>query len=494
MSETAPAGQTPLPPAGKRAGRYAAYVFWLMFLINFLNYLDRWIFAGLSFVVQQDLKIDDFHVGLLNSAFLIVYILVAMPLGFMADRLSRRSIVALGVAIWSIATAVTGLVSGFGLLFATRALLGIGEGSYYPAGTPMLAAYFPPASRARVLSRWGVGALVGAAVGFLLAAPFAHPGAWRTAFYFTGIPGLIFALLIWRVREKTRHEDDPPAAAVTTVRRSWFARVRSYLAIPTVRVIIGVHAFGFFALTGVTTFVSIYLNDTYGRTVVRRDTYGHIVGTTPGLYPHAGLSATLIPILGGAVVLIGGILGNIGGGVLADRLSTRMSGARVFTGGLGFLLAVPCVATAVGAPYVLRQLPAYTGASEGTQVAIGVGIFAFAALLSACFLNLYNGPVSAALLDVVPASERGSAGGTELSIAHLLGDIYAAALIGAIAEALTHAIGGEQIGLALLVTCPFMALCAGIVGIWGSRYYDRDVAQLGTSAEAMLGIEANAHI
>lgn len=169
VPQAAPSG-TPSSGAGavKRAGRYAAYVFLLMFIINFLNYLDRWIFTGLSLVIQRDLLLDDFQIGLLTTGFLLVYTIVAMPLGFLADRRSRKGIVGLGVAIWSIATALTGLANSFVTLLGIRAILGIGEGSYYPAGTPMPAAYYPPFRRAQILSRWSVGALIGAAVGFLM--------------------------------------------------------------------------------------------------------------------------------------------------------------------------------------------------------------------------------------------------------------------------------------------------------------------------------------
>ncbi|MGH2517650.1 MAG: MFS transporter, partial [Ktedonobacterales bacterium] len=201
--------------AAKRAARYAAYVFWLMFAINFLNYLYRYVFSGLGFIIQKDLKLSDFQVGLLGSAFLLIYTLLALPLGFLAERVARKTIVAVGVAIWSLATAFTGLSTGFIPLLATRAFLGIGEASYYPAGTPLLAAHYPPAHRAHILARWGVGALVGAAIGFLIATFFAAPGTWRLAFYFTGIPGLLFAFLMWRTREKVRHDDDPPAESLT---------------------------------------------------------------------------------------------------------------------------------------------------------------------------------------------------------------------------------------------------------------------------------------
>lgn len=471
------ADQPAAPGAVARAGRYAAYIFWLMFVINFLNYLDRWIFTGLSPIIQKDLRLSDFQIGLLTSAFLLVYTIVALPLGFLADRVARKSIVALGVAVWSLATAFTGLASNFPILLSIRTLLGVGEGSYYPAGTPMLAAYYAPSRRATIISRWSVGALLGAAVGFLLASPFSAPGEWRFAFFFTGIPGLIFAFLIWRTREKTRHEDDPPAKHLAGENnRSVFARFAAYLRIPTVRVIIALHALGFFALTGVTTYLAIFLSDTYG--------------SNGSFYAGVGLSPKLVPILAGAVVLLGGILGNLVGGIWANRLSRRRVGARVLIGGLGFLLAAPCVIIAVGSPLVLRQVGAFTSASASTQLTVGIAIFTVFALLAAFFLNIYNGPVSAALLDVVPASERGAAGGTELTLAHLFGDVYAAALIGALADVLKNALGGEQIGLALLITCPLVLVASGVVGIWGSRFYARDVAAIGGTAAEMLGASA----
>jgi len=241
-------------------------------------------------------------------------------------------------------------------------------------------------------------------------------------------------------------------------------------------VIIGVHMFGFFGLTAVTTFLAIYLSDTYS------------LGS-PG-FTHNGLSPHLVPVLAGAIVLVGGILGNLGGGLWANLLSRKHAGARVLTGGLGFLIAAPCVLIAVGASYVLPHIGLYSSASEATRLTIGVTTFAVFALLGAFFLNVYNGPTSAALLDVVPAPERGSAGGMELTLAHLLGDVYAATVVGALADALKASLGGEQIGLAMLLTVPLALICSGVIGIWGSRYYAPDVAKLGSSAEDLLGTAA----
>ncbi len=466
--------------AVKRAGRYAAYVFWLMFLINFLNYADRWVFSALSNVLKGAFRFDDFQIGMLNGAFLLVYTLVALPMGYLADRRSRKAIVAAGVALWSIATALTAVAGSFLVMLVVRALVGVGEGSYYPAGTPMLAAWYAPKKRATVLARWGVGSLAGAGVGFLIAG-FLAKLDWRLAFYFTGIPGLVLAFLIWRTREKLRHEDDPPNDE-TVEGEPILSKLREYLRIPTLRVILVVHALGFFAISSLAAFLVIYLGATYGGSSTVNGSQ-----TIAAPYPGAGLGEGLVAIIPGVMLLVGGVAGTLLGSAWSNRLSRRTSGARVLTGGFGFLLAAPCVMVTLLAPYILRAIPAYTATTPVTQVHIGVLVFAIFGTLSALFLNIYNGPTSAALQDVLPPKERSAGGGLELTLAHLLGDSYAATAVGALSVALSAALGGEQIGLALLLTCPVALLASGILGVWGSRFYARDVEALGGTADEMLG-------
>ena len=312
------------------------------------------------------------------------------------------------------------------------------------------------------------------------------------AFFFTGIPGLIFAFLVWRVREKKHHEEDPQASGNQGDTASISQRFRTYLRIPTVRVIIGMQALGFFGIYGVTTFLTIYLADTYGSKIIKRNQYNEIIGTQPGPFPHYGLDHHLIPILAGGVIIVGGIAGNLFGGYLANRLSRRRPGARVLAGGIGFLLAAPSVLIAVGAPFVLPLIPAYRAAAESTQVIVGVTIFTIFGLLTAFAMNIYNGPVSAATLDVVPAAERGAAGGTVLSLSHLLGDVYAGLVVGGLADYLAQRLGGDQFGLgaAILVSVPLFLVASGIVGIWGSRFYKRDIEAVGGTTEGVLGTKA----
>jgi sugar phosphate permease len=391
-----------------------------------------------------------------------------------ADRISRKTVVSLGVALWSIASFATGLVNSFVSLIGIRAVLGVGEGSYYPSGTPLLAAYYAPARRPQVFARWTVGALLGAAVGFLAAGFFSDGEAWRSAFYFTGLPGLVLAFLLWRSREKNRHEEDPPADHLANEGTSAATRVRAYLRIPTVRSIIGLQALGFFASTGAAVFFVNYLSDNFE--------------TGTPMYPHHGLGKGLVPVFAGAIVLLGGIFGTLYGSQFARSLSRRFTGARVLAGGLGFLLAAPAVIVAIGSSYVLNAIPAFAVLDETTRLIINLAIFALGGLIAASCFNFYQGPTTAALLDVVPANERAGAGGTTLALSHLLGDVYATALIGFIADRLQDGLGGSQIGLAMLLTMPVALVASGIVGIRGSRHYAKDVAALGSSADLLLGL------
>lgn len=457
--------------ASPRVGVYAWYVFWLMCGLNFFNYADRFIFTAVSDTLKAEFGFSDFQFGIFGSAFLIVYSLVAFPLGYLAERYSRKVVVGAGVALWSLATLLTGRATGFNSMLLARSAVGVGEGSYYPSGTPLLAAWFPPQRRATILSWWGASALFGAGIGFLFGGFFDYPEKWRLAFYISAVPGLILAALMFGLRNRTKADTDPEPvemprgmSIIEVVKRCW--------RIPTFRVILFQHALGFFPLASISYWLVIYLSYAYG---------------VNSHYGDAALGRSTGSILAGALLVLGGIIGGISGGAWANRMRHKHVGARVRTGGLGFLWAAPFVAITLGAPYILQAIPAYTAMDPATQVQIGVGIFALMGLCGAFFLNVYNGPTSAALQDVLPPNLRAAGGGLELTLAHVLGDIYATAAVGALADLFSSWLGGEQIGLALLVTCPVALVGAGIVGIWGSRFYKQDVEALGASAEALIG-------
>src|ERR1700716_139899 len=181
--------------------------------INLLNYMDRWVASAAGPLIQNELQINDALFGLLGTAFLLVYAVAAIPFGYWGDRGARRVVIGVGVAIWSIATLFTGFARNYLQLFLSRAVVGIGEASYYPAGTSLLSDYFPKHQRGRAMSIWGAGSTFGIAVGFAGGGFIAEKFGWRSAFFFAAIPGILFALLAFGLREPLRGSVESRRAA-----------------------------------------------------------------------------------------------------------------------------------------------------------------------------------------------------------------------------------------------------------------------------------------
>src|SRR6266516_7982474 len=186
----------------------ARFGFTILFIINILNYADRYVLPPILPKIQADLGLTPLQEGLLGSSFLLVYALATLPLGVWADRSIRKNIVALCVGIWSVATILAGLTRNFLQLFSVRAVLGIGEAGYAPASLSLLGDFFSKEKRGRILSYWSAGTLIGAAIGLALGGLVADFFGWRYAFFIVGIPGLIAAFLAWRMIEPKRGSFD----------------------------------------------------------------------------------------------------------------------------------------------------------------------------------------------------------------------------------------------------------------------------------------------
>src|ERR1700686_4518164 len=203
--------------------------------INFLNYMDRYVGAAASPLIQKEFHLSDSQVGLLGSAFLLVYAVAAVPFGYWADRGVRKTVVAAGVAIWSLATLFTGFSRNFTQLFVSRAVLGIGEAGYYPAGTSLMSDFFPKSQRGRVMSIWGAGSTIGIAVGFAGGAYIAEKFGWRNAFFFAAVPGILCALLAFRLREPLRGSVEARGPSLRQTHDASFRKFLALMRIPTLR-------------------------------------------------------------------------------------------------------------------------------------------------------------------------------------------------------------------------------------------------------------------
>src|SRR5713226_8626471 len=182
----------------------ARFGFTILFIINVLNYADRYVLPAVLPKIQADMGLTLTQAGLLGSSFLFVYAIATLPLGVWADRSVRKNIVAFCVGIWSFATVLAGIARNFVQLFLVRSVLGIGEAGYAPASLSLIGDLFPKAHRGRVLSYWSMGSLVGAAIGVTGGGLIAEAIGWRWAFFVVGIPGLLCSFLAWRMHEPAR--------------------------------------------------------------------------------------------------------------------------------------------------------------------------------------------------------------------------------------------------------------------------------------------------
>jgi MFS family permease len=209
-------GTTARPADSKqRVTGYAWYALILFVIVYIFNFIDRQIVSILAESIKADLKLDDAQVGFLyGTAFAIFYSLFGIPLGRLADSWYRGRLMAIGLALWSSMTALSGFAQNFGMLAAARVGVGIGEASASPAAYSMIADYFPKEKRATALSIYSSGLYIGGGLalpigGFVLAwwarnYPASAIAPWQAAFLAVGLPGLLLAVWIWNLKEPMR--------------------------------------------------------------------------------------------------------------------------------------------------------------------------------------------------------------------------------------------------------------------------------------------------
>jgi MFS family permease len=408
---------------------YARYVLAVMVGINFLNYMDRYVGAAASPLIQKEFHLDDSQVGILGSAFLLVYALAAVPFGYWADRGIRKTVVAAGVAIWSVATLFTGFARSFPQLFVSRAVLGIGEAGYYPAGTSLLSDYFPKEQRGRVMSIWGAGSTFGIAVGFAGGGYIAEKFGWRSAFFFAAVPGILFALLAFGLREPLRGSAESIGRAVERIHEASLRNFLALLRIRTLRATILSQTLLYFVLASNAFWLPILLTRRFNLSVGK-----------------AGL-------LAGVVLVVGGLIGTLAGGWIADRRAKTNPAAHLEVGIAGFVLGAVFITAALVAPLNAGPIP----------------VFVPAFLLAVACLSLYSGPFTAVAQNVVSPGLRASAVTMLLFVSHVFGDSHSTYDVGVIS---TH-IGSLQ--TALLITSPTLLILAAIMAATGLRSVNRDV-------------------
>ncbi|MGH7749035.1 MAG: spinster family MFS transporter, partial [Candidatus Dormibacteria bacterium] len=185
----------------------------MLTVVYALNIADRFSISTLIEPIREELHLSDSGIAFLTGvALALFYVTVGIPLAALADRVNRRNILAVALAIWSGMTALCGVAQNYSQLLLARFAVGIGEAGGTPPSTSMLADKFPPQRRPMALTIFALGACLGAWLGSSVAGEAAERGGWRLAFLVLGIPGVAVALIVWlTVREPRRGQLDATA-------------------------------------------------------------------------------------------------------------------------------------------------------------------------------------------------------------------------------------------------------------------------------------------
>ncbi len=381
--------------------------------VNLLNYLDRYVVSALVESLRADLHLSDFRLGVLMTAFMVVYTLASPLFGALGDRGHRTRLLALGVAVWSVATVLSGLAAGFVTLLLARAAVGVGEAAYATISPALMADHFDRSRRGRAFALFFAAIPVGAALGYVVGGLLDRSIGWRAAFFAVGIPGLALAALVFRQADPPRGRYD--AAEVTPPRplaQAWRALARNP---PYVLAVLGYAAYS--AATGALAF------------------------WMPAFLERArGLPRAEATIQFGAIIVVTGLVGTLLGGWIADALRSRIANADLWVCGVSALGAAPLALVALIAP----SRPAYLGAL----------------VLGQLLLFASAGPINDVIVAVVPPSERATASAVSILAIHALGDVPSPPLVGALSD---------RIGLAgAVLIVPAAIAVAGLLWTWGA--------------------------
>lgn len=378
----------PLPDVSTQASN-AWRVLFLLFLANLFNFFDRAIPSIVTEPIRLEWHLSDFQLGLMGTAFTLVYAIAGLPLGRLADNGSRKAIMGGGLAVWSALTAVNGMASSFWTFVLVRMGVGIGEASYAPAANSLIGDLFPARRRARAMGIFMLGLPLGLMLAFFtIGAMVKAFDSWRAPFFIAAVPGLILALFMFFIREPQRGAAESVVVSQARIERP-------------IRRLLGIATFRWLMLAGLAYNFAAYACNSF---------------MVPMLQRYFQVSLQEAAVATGVIVGVTGLFGLTLGGVVADKLHERSVNGRLWFAALSMLVAT------VATGYAL-----YAG-----QVAITL----FVAVFSLGWLFAYNfyTCVYPAIQDVVEPRLRATAMALFFAGLYLLGGGLGPVMVGLLSD------------------------------------------------------------
>lgn len=411
----------------EHARKHRKYALAILFIVYIFNFIDRQIVNILQEDIKHDLNLLDWQLGTMTGlAFATVYCTVGIPVARIADSTSRKGVVAVSLAVWSAFTAICGLTTNFVTLLLARMGVGLGEAGGSPPAHAMISDLYEKEKRGRALAIYSAGLYAGTLAGYYLGGVLSDSMSWREAFFVVGIPGVLFAILTWTtMREPVRGLSGikPSAQKITFVesfRKLWSLKSFRYYSLAT--------GAGTFVTYGLGNWMPSFLQRTYG--ILNPET-GKYVGqwSLPDMQAMIGfcqagaadcvaMSSTEIGIMYGSVSGIGGMIGTVWGGYLADQFGAKDR---------RWFLWVPMWGKIVGAPLFIAAMLAPTPELSLLLYFPGITLAA-----------MYLGPSLAITHHLVPASMRAMSSAVLFFILNILGLGTGPTIVGIVSDWLTH--------------------------------------------------------
>ncbi|NVN99145.1 MAG: MFS transporter [Geobacteraceae bacterium] len=359
---------------------YRRYALGLFLAVNMLNYIDRQVLYAVFPLIKESLQLSDTSLGLLGSSFMVVYMCAAPIFGWIGDKGKRVGLAASGLGIWSLATVLAGVVSGYNQLLGARSLVGIGEASFGTVAPGIISDYFPQEKRGRILSWFYLAIPLGSALGYLLGGFIGARFGWQTAFLMVGIPGLLFVIPMATLRTvEVKREKDVAAGGYKALlkNRSFIFNTLAMTAMT-------------FAMGGMAQWMPTFLNRIHGLSVERGN------------------------LLFGGITVVAGIVGTMLGGWLGDYFQKKRADGYLLVSGWGFLSGIPAMMVALTS-------------SDLTTVLISI-------FMAELCLFLNTGPLNTVIVNVTRYDMRAMAFAVNIFFIHALGDAISPTLIGFLSD------------------------------------------------------------
>jgi MFS transporter, Spinster family, sphingosine-1-phosphate transporter len=372
-----------IPRLVNRTRLYPRTALALLTALNLLNYIDRSVLNAVQPLVQSEFHVSDAQIGRLTTVFLIFYTISAPVMGPLADRYSRRLIIAVGAFAWSGFTLLTAITHTYSGLLIRHTLVGIGEASFVTISPTFVADLFPESKRGRVLGVFYLAIPVGTALGYVLGGSLGTRFGWRMPFLLAGAPGFLLATLVLFLPEPERGRFDTLKETPERSRVWGLARNPAF-----VTATLGM-AMMTYALGGLQVWMPTFLSRMRGYTL-----------------DHANLWF-------GVIILFDGLVASLAGGWLGDVLLRRTRSAYYLVSAVSMGLGIPVMIVALF--------------NRGPAMVPGIAVAGFLLLLN-------TAPLNAAIINSVGAHIRATAIAVNLFVIHFLGDALSPWIIGKVSD------------------------------------------------------------